>query len=328
MPSAIHSTGNAALLFLLLAAADQQPVSARGGEAIPEYHVDALVNISRYPIDQLQAVEYGLLMNAKRTSLKETGVASFPGFLASDAVAAAADEAVRSSPTAWITDSEHNAWQTERNRSLPTTHLANLFMRTRVASVAFDEIGPTLRALYESPELLSFLSDLLGRQLFRLADPLGACSINVFRDGWDHAWHFDESEYTVTLSLQQAEEGGDFLFTTPLRTEQADLALEQVASVIREKTEYDFVTPPRPDAEGSSSSASESPQAAGDIPVRTAPFAPGTLQVFAGRYSLHAVTRTSGELERLVAVLCFATEPGVRNSPAVQQMFWGRTIGE
>ena len=29
--------------------------------------------------------------------------------------------------------------------------------------------------------------------------------------------------------------------------------------------------------------------------------------------------------DRLVAVLCFAGEPGVRNSPSVQQMFWGRT---
>ena len=111
-----------------------------------------------------------------------------------------------SSPLAWITDSDHNAWQTQRDDDLPATHLVNLFMRTRVASVAFDKIGPTLRALYEAPALLTFLSDLLGKKLYRLADPLGACSINVFRDGWDHALHYDEAEYTVTLSLQQSHE--------------------------------------------------------------------------------------------------------------------------
>jgi len=38
-------------------------------------------------------------------------------------------------------------------------------------------------------------------------DPIGACTINVFREGWHHAWHFDEAEFTVTLSLQAADEG-------------------------------------------------------------------------------------------------------------------------
>ena len=56
----------------------------------------------------------------------------------------------------------------------------------------------------------------------------------------------------------------------------------------------------------------------------------GTLQIFAGRYSLHHVRRVpeTATTDRLVAVLCFATEPGVINSPSVQQMFWGRTAGD
>jgi hypothetical protein len=30
--------------------------------------------------------------------------------------------------------------------------------------------------------------------------------------------------------------------------------------------------------------------------------------------------------DRLVAVLCFASAPGVCNSPRVQEFFWGRSL--
>ena len=83
--------------------------------------------------------------------------------------------------------------------------------------------------------------------------------------------------------------------------------------MLRAQTDYAFGDPP------------PAPPEQEAIAVRTAPFAAGTLQVFAGRYSLHAVTPVYGAPERLVAVLCFAGEAGVRNSPSVQQMFWGRT---
>ena len=125
-------------------------------------------------------------------------------------------------------------------------------------------------------------------------------------------------------------EGGDFVFTRPLRKTQSDLALGSVASVLRAHTNYSFALDEKGDKEEKQTDGDEEAAVPVpvSVPVRTAPFAPGTLQVFAGRYSLHAVTRTSGTRERLVAVLCFATEPNVRNTPAVQEMFWGRAISE
>ena len=147
----------------------------------------------------------------------------------------------------------------------------------------------------------------------RLGDPLGAASINIFRPGWNHAWHFDEAEYTTTLCLQQAEEGGEFEFSAPLRDSDGDLAADAVAGIVNAHSGYD-VQP--------------ADTAAPDI--STAPFDPGTLQIFAGRYSLHHVKSIpeSCTRDRMAAVLCFATEPGVINSPSVQEMFWGRVIQE
>ena len=74
--------------------------------------------------------------------------------------------------------------------------------------------------------------------LYPLADPLGAASINVFRPGWYHAWHFDEAEFTTTLCLQDAEVGGAFEYSLPLRTTGDSLAAEDVAAVINAHSEY------------------------------------------------------------------------------------------
>ena len=62
--------------------------------------------------------------------------------------------------------------------------------------------------------------------------------------------------------------------------------------------------------------------------ARNLEFEPGTLSIFQGNQCLHRVTKCKGPTDRLVAVLCFSTRQGVRNSPKVQEMFWGRTSSE
>ena len=77
------------------------------------------------------------------------------------------------------------------------------------------------------------------------------------------------------------------------------------------------------DAPRSSGPAVE-PAGAACPAVRAAPFAPGTLQNFAGRSSQHRDSKVEGE--RLVAVYCFSDVEGFVNSPEVQRMFWGRAV--
>ena len=59
--------------------------------------------------------------------------------------------------------------------------------------------------------------------------------------------------------------------------------------------------------------------------VRRLEFEPGTLSIFQGNECLHRVTKCKGDKNRLVAVLCYAARPGVKNSKEVQEMFWGRS---
>ena len=57
-------------------------------------------------------------------------------------------------------------------------------------------------------------------------------------------------------------------------------------------------------------------------------FEPGTLSIFQGNECLHKVTECKGDRNRLVAVLCYGTRPGMKNSKEVQKMFWGRSSEE
>mmetsp|Transcript_26980 Transcript_26980/g.43449 ORF Transcript_26980/g.43449 Transcript_26980/m.43449 type:complete len:180 (-) Transcript_26980:55-594(-) len=169
-------------------------------------------------------------------------------------------------------------------------------------SVACDELAKSgaLHELYfgaEGDMIINLVSKITGKRLYRLADPLGACSINVFHPGMEHAWHFDESEYTITLCLQTAEKGGEFMYSPPIRKSQDDLAADKVEEII--STEQN---------------------------VSKLDFEPGTLAVFCGQRSLHCVKKNLGNTPRLVAVLCYATSPNVYNTPSVQKQFWGRSV--
>ena len=299
------------LLLVTLALLLHSVVAAPSTHSFPRRPaLGDLVNLGRYPIGDLASAEGRALVDKARRDLQATGCASFPCFLTAAALSDAVAEATAAAPGAFETDDTHNAYQLSTDATLGPEHVRNKQMRTRVASTACDELDEVraIRALYASDELLEFVKAITcAPSIHRLADPLGAASINVFRSGWSHAWHYDESEFTVTLSLVQAAEGGAFEFTEPLRRSVDDLAFDTTAAVINGHSDY-----------------AVEPAGAACPAVRAAPFAPGTLQIFAGRSSLHRVSKVTGE--RLVAVYCFSDVEGFVNSPEVQRMFWGRAV--
>lgn len=54
------------------------------------------------------------------------------------------------------------------------------------------------------------------------------------------------------------------------------------------------------------------------------PFAPGTLCLFRGRYSLHRVSEARGPRPRLLAVFSYHREPGLIFPEATQRNYVGR----
>jgi hypothetical protein len=266
-----------------------------------------------------------------RMEFNNKGAVSFPKFLTDEAIQSAVQDLRRQEDHAFTTDDVHTAYLNDVDLAqFSENSVYNHEMRTVVASTAYDELGSdsVLRSFYHDPRLLRMVSLIVGKELYLSDDPLGCCSVNVFRPGYHHSFHFDESEFSVTLMLQPAEDGGSGLFqyTNPLRHDDKDLALEHTANVIQE---YDaaglkgkVLSEARPQRDHQSVDENKTSETV----LHTLDFSPGTLLVLAGSKSLHRVTQIRGNCSRLVAVLTFASKPGFCNSAAVQKMFWGRSL--
>ncbi len=258
-------------------------------------NMESLIDVERYPLRALASPEGLAFVQECRQKFNADGLCELPGFVHQRGLGELAEEATAVSDLAWRCSSTHNAWLDDPHLAPAGTVQARP-ETTRVGSVAFDHIGPRLRSVYEWDPLKDFLAGVLGKpQLYRLADPLGACSINVFDDSGVHGWHFDEAEFTITLMLQAPVEGGAFEYVPRIRGTEDEHS--QVSDILDGKRDN----------------------------VRELPFTPGTLLIFAGRETIHRVTDVSGDVSRFVAVLCYADAPDVRNSANVQRLFWGRT---
>lgn len=278
------------------------------------------MNTEKYPwLDDLTSSDATKAIHDAREQFQKTGTVIFPEFLTKAALGSCVEDARAQEDGAFTTDDTHTAYLKAKDALFPDNSIYNHEMRTQVASIAFDELPPgsQLSELYRNPKLLNLVSSVVQNTLYLSDDPLGCCSINVFRPSYHHSFHFDESEFSTTLMLQEASnpKTGLFQYTHPLREISSDLVLPQVAAAVQEYDHHDN-TATNPFAEQTS--------AAPDL--HTLDFRPGTLSIISGSRSLHRVTRVEGDRSRLVAVLTFATVPGFVNSAQVQKMFWGRCM--
>jgi hypothetical protein len=168
-----------------------------------------------------------------------------------------------------------------------------------VEVVAYDlfPADSPLRRLYESDSLLDFVRRCLGLDvLHRYADPFGALNLAIMREGDRLGWHFDMTDFVVSIAIQSSESGGDFENAKQIRSAR-DERYSDVADVLDdERTDL----------------------------VRTEPMTPGTLMLFAGRWSMHRVTEIRGPRPRYVALLAYDTEPGTDSSETLKLSRYGR----
>ena len=257
---------------------------------------ETLVNLTRYPIHQDAGKE---LVAAYRTQFSQHGVCLLPEFLTSAAIERMIGEVNAVLSKTFYCHNVHNAYLLkEDDPRHPERHARNRRLRTDVGAVAFDYLPQdgALVALYRWDALTRLIGGILGFDtLYRGVDPLGALSVNVFEPGGAHAWHFDESHFTVTIMLQSAGQGGTFQYVPNVRSAEDN----HYADVERILDGH-------------------------DSQVLELPLKPGTLSIFAGRNTLHRVTTVAGERHRLVPVLCYDTRPDSLNSEDVRLLFYGR----
>ena len=225
-----------------------------------------------------------MLCSCRRT-FEAQGTISLDGFLRPEAVKTCTGQVAPPMENASFHHrQEHNIYFTKEEPDLSAGHGALARQTTANHTLTCDQLaGTAIRRVYEWPPLCRFLAAVLGKdRLYPMADPLARLNIMGYGDGQGIGWHFDRARFTVTLLLQAPDAGGQFEYRRDLRSAN-DPNYEGVARLL----------------------------AGNDPAVGTLPLAPGTLNLFAGKYAAHRVTPIIGKRKRLIAVLSFMEQPDV-----------------
>ena len=138
-----------------------------------------------------------------------------------------------------------------------------------------------LWVFFNDPKTTAFMKDAFHTEsLYRYADPLSCMAVNSMSEGDEFPWHFDTNEFTVSIMLQGARDGGTFEYIPNIRN-PGNENYEAVRQVFAGQYEG----------------------------IKTLELRPGHIQLFKGRYTLHRVTKVVGDQDRYVALPSWSTKP-------------------
>jgi len=268
-----------------------------GGEA----EVLGWIDTERYPLDARESPGYAAVVAAGRAQLAEHGYAELSGFVRPGAVERFVAEAEALRPRAYASEGIGTPYlELPDEAAFASDHPRRTWMPYGVSAVPYD-LFPTsslLRGLYEAEVLRVLIEDIVDRgPVMRYADPFGALNLAVMHAGDQLQWHFDQTDFVVSLAIQTASVGGDFEVAPKIRSAD-DERYDEVAEVL----------------DGASSA------------VVTLAMTPGTLLVFEGRHSLHRVSPIEGTRARHVGLLGYDTTPGAMVSDLLREIRYGRTV--
>ena len=263
-----------------------------------ELEEESLIDLEKYPIHE-NNIKREKLITSVRKDLDLLGCAVIKSFLTEKAVRVLTLEADEVSDKAYRSYNRTNAYFTKDDPNLDKNDPRRKFFERSNAFIPADNFknnGP-LRTIHNYPFFDGFIQDCLNqKQIYRYSDPLADVIINLANKGNGFPWHFDTNNFTVTIAIQNAEEGGVFEYAPNIRKKNENF--KEVNKVI----------------DGTSNK------------VVSINLEPGDLQLFKGRYSLHRVTPISGKTNRYVAIISYVQEPNMVGSPERTKQLYGKVL--
>jgi hypothetical protein len=262
--------------------------------------MDHLINLDAYPIHLPDSPAYPSLVADCRRRLAVDGMFDLPGFLLPAVTLAAAQAVGPAMAThAFRHARKHNIYFRDCVEGLQPNHPALALVETVNHTLCADQLeGNPVIELYEWQPFADFLAATMGKaNLYRMDDPMARVNVQASRRGEALNWHFDRSEFTTTILLQESQAGGELEYRTNLRSADAP-NYDGVAALLRGE----------------------------DPMVKQVRLLPGALNVFRGVNTLHRVVPVQGSRERIVAIFAFFDRPGVAMTAAEQAGFYGRSV--
>ncbi len=231
--------------------------------------------------------------------LNEDGVLCLPGYLTSQALKILHLEAVSSQEKAFYCETSHSVYLTSHDTTFPDDHPKNRQVISSKGIIGDDDVSKesVLRVLYDSEDFRGFIKSVTGEtSLHSYTDPLSSINIHYAKFGQELGWHFDNSEFAITLLIHKPEKGSRFEFVKNLRDSKVEeMNFQRVGQLLN-----------------------------GEITPQYLPMEPGTLVLFRGRDSIHRVSPNESEETRMLAVLAYNSQPGVELSKSARMTFFGR----
>jgi hypothetical protein len=154
-----------------------------------------------------------------------------------------------------------------------------------------------LRQINDFPAFDPFIKACLHQHdVYRYADPLANVIVNAAYAGDGFPWHFDTNNFTITLAIQSADEGGLFEYVPNIRQDGENFEAVKAA--------LDGVS----------------------YRAKSLALEPGDLQLFKGLYSLHRVSPLKESTPRYVAILYCVEQPDMVETPERVKQLYGRVL--
>lgn len=257
-----------------------------------------ILDLDRYPLDKPGSPEWAALVEECRAAIARNGMFNLEGFVKPAALTRAMDEIGPVMDTlSFVHRRSHNIYFRKEVPGLAPDHPALRKVDTINHTVCCDQIPQSVPVwIYEWPQFAVFLAAAMQKDnLFTMRDPLARVNIMRYGEGEALNWHFDRSEFTTTLLLQEPSGGGVFEYRSDLRSPD-EPNYDGVARLLEGR----------------------------DPELKQLKIAAGTLNVFKGVNTIHRVTPCKGPQARFIAVFSFYDRPGVMFSKEDQIGFYGR----
>ena len=257
------------------------------------------VNLNEFPIHDSDDLKYKKIIQEARESLTQDGCYVLKSIINMEAIYEMQKEASKIENLAHYTTNKVNVYFSKDDASYPKDHPRRFFMERSNGFVSGDKFpkNSMIKELYYSKILKEFIADCLNVKMYHYADTLASLTINVIKPGDRFSWHYDTNEFTVTMLVQDCDEGGVFQYVPNIRNKE-DECYDEVLKLLK-----------------------------GDqTRVKEIKLNEGDLQLFKGRYALHRATRAEGNKTRNLVVFTYTEKENVIGASYRSNELYGKTL--